>query len=291
MKIDNKIQILYFIMVGCLLFAAGSVKASSPQKKVKVRVSVLYVKEMNELSYLQIQAKAKGENGYQPVANLQLTIFQVFGDSTALLGEANTQVDGSARFILKKLVLNPADTSGLFVYSIINEETDRFKEGSKKVKFYDVDLKAEIITIDSINYVSARLTKPDSDVPILGERVKIHLERLFMPLQIGKSSYKTDENGAILVAIEEGIPGIDGLLTFKVMLDDSDDYGTVKSTFTAAVGVPIVTTDTFDQRTMWSPPSKTPYYMLIVPNIIIMGIWLTLIMLTFNLYKISKSKN
>jgi 5-hydroxyisourate hydrolase-like protein (transthyretin family) len=289
MKIVDKINCLSVMLVACILIAVSSITGFA-QKKTKVRMSVQYVKVMNDQSYLQIQTKAKGEKGYHPVAGLKLTIYQVFGDSTALLGDIFTQVDGSAKFILKELVLNPSDTSGLFEYKVTNEATDQYKAGKKKVGFYDVDLMAEIVTKDSINYVSAHLTARGSDTPISGERLKVSIKRLFRPLQVGKSSYKTNENGSILVAIEEGIPGINGILNFTVMIDDSDDYRTVKTTFEAPVGIPVVATDTFDQRTMWSPPSKTPYYMLIVPNIIIVGIWFTLIMLTFNLYKISKSK-
>lgn len=290
MKIPHITNKLSSIFVGCLLILTGAIIAGPVQKKATVRMSVMYIKMMNDQSYLQIQAKAKGEKGFQPVANLKLTIYQVFGDSTVLLGETKTEVDGSVKFILQELVLNPSDTSGLFKYLITYIETDKYKAGEKNIDFYDVDLMAEIITKDSINYVSAHLTEPGSDMPVAGVRLKVNIKRLFQPLQVGKSSYKTEENGTILVPVEEDIPGIDGILDFEVLINESDDYGTVIASFEAPIGVRIVPTDTFDQRTMWSPASKTPYSLLVVPNILLLGIWLTLFILIFNLYRISKSK-
>ncbi|VAW18293.1 hypothetical protein MNBD_BACTEROID04-89, partial [hydrothermal vent metagenome] len=95
--------------------------------------------------------------------------------------------------------------------------------------------------------------------------------------------------GAILVPVEEGIPGIDGNLTFEVVLNDSDDFGTVKAIVEAPIGVPIVDESTFDQRTMWSPRNKTPLFLLILPNLLIFSIWGLIIYLITNLFKITKS--
>ena len=110
-----------------------------------------------------------------------------------------------------------------------------------------------------------------------------------MPLQIGDEFNNTYDDGTILVPIEEEIPGVDGNLTFEVVLKDNDDYGTVKALINSSIGVPIIDESTFDKRTMWSPRNKTPLFLLIFPNILIFGIWSILIFLLINLYKITKS--
>ena len=119
----------------------------------------------------------------------------------------------------------------------------------------------------------------------------MQIQRLFRSLPIGEEYNYTDENGTILVPIEKGIPGVDGILTLEVVLKDSDDYGTVKAMVKAPVGVPIVEESTFDQRTMWSPRNKTPLFLLIFPNLLIFGIWGIIIYLIINLFKITKLKN
>jgi len=113
--------------------------------------------------------------------------------------------------------------------------------------------------------------------------------RLFKPLNIGKPYYKTDEEGAILAPIENGIPGVDGYLTIQVVLNDSDNYGTVTALTKAKIGVPIVEESTFDKRTMWSPRNKTPLFLLILPNIFIIAIWGIIFYLISNLFKLHKS--
>jgi hypothetical protein len=63
----------------------------------------------------------------------------------------------------------------------------------------------------------------------------------------------------------------------------------VKALVNAPIGVPIVDESTFDERTMWSPRSKTPLFLLIFPNLIILGIWGLIIYLILNLFKLKKS--
>ena len=113
---------------------------------------------------------------------------------------------------------------------------------------------------------------------------------MYAPLQVADESYDTDESGSVIVPIKEPMPGIDGNLTFEVVLDESDLYGTVTAIVTAPIGIPIVEKSTFDQRTLWSPPTKAPLYLLIFPSVIILSVWGPILLLVFNLYKISKSK-
>ena len=89
--------------------------------------------------------------------------------------------------------------------------------------------------------------------------------------------------------MEDDIPGVDGVLTLEVVLNDSDDYGTVKALITAPIGIPIVEESTYDQRTLWSPRDKTPISILVFANLLIFGIWGMLFYLMYNLFKISKS--
>ena len=74
-----------------------------------------------------------------------------------------------------------------------------------------------------------------------------------------------------------------------MVLNDSAEFGTVKAIVNAPVGIPIVDESTFDERTMWSPRSKTPFFLLILPNLLTLGIWGFIIYLINNLFKINKS--
>jgi len=138
--------------------------------------------------------------------------------------------------------------------------------------------------------MEARLWDPVTDSAVVDQPLKIQVQRLFRPLLIGEEFNQTDDNGTILVPVEEEIPGVDGNLIFEVVLDESDDYGTVKALVKSSTGIPIVNESTFDVRTMWSTRDKTPIFLLIFPNILIAVTWGLIIYLIINLFKISKAK-
>ena len=282
-------KILWILVVACMMLPISSQPVFSAPKKAKVRMSIQYKKIMNDHSYMEIHAKAKGKHGYHPVADLNLKIYQVFGDSTTLLVEVKTKKDGSARYNFAQMVRMPDDSTGYYSYKIMSSGTDEYRPAKKSISVYDIDISGSVVNKDSINYVLAKASDPRTGNPVAGVPLQVQIERTLAYLNVDKDDYTTDENGAVLVPIANDIPGKDGIITFRVAINDSDDYGTVETSFDAPVGVPFVATDTFDQRTMWSPPSKTPLYLLIGPNLIIFGIWLTLFVLMFNLYKISKS--
>ncbi len=257
------------------------------QDKFKAKLSVDYQKTMGEGSVLLIKVKYKAEKKYIPASFLKVNIYeQINEDSLALIGDISTDHGGSAEYAL---LLNSDFSDSLYTYRYIVkiENDDKFKDAKKAIKFIDVNLVAKAIVEDSVHYISATLTDA-TGTAIEGAKLEVKVHRLFAPLTIGESSYKTDDNGKILVPIENPLPGVDGILTFEVM-SDSRSYGIAKIIFDAPIGKVVTDQSTFDQRTMWAPPRNTPYFLLIFPNLLILGIWAVILLLVSNLYKIYKS--
>ena len=274
---------IYTILLGfCILMLSPLAQA-----KEKARLSVDYHKIMGENGMLFINVKYKVEKKYQPATDLQLNIYEEINeDSIVHRGQVITDYKGNAQFIIKaKGVVSDELVKYKYLVRIENDEV--FKDAEKSEKFSEVNLVAEAIEKDSVHYISAELTDANGN-PLEGEKLQVIVQRLFAPLTIGESSYKTDEDGAILVAVEDPLPGIDGVLTFEVILE-SRSYGNVKVIFDAPIGKLITDQSTFDKRTMWSPPNKTPLFLWIFPNIVILGIWIVIVTLMINLFKIYKS--
>ena len=101
----------------------------------------------------------------------------------------------------------------------------------------------------------------------------VQVQRLFKPLLIGEEFNDTDEDGKISVPILEGIPGVDGNLTFEVVLNESDDFGTLIAKVSGSVGTAIVDESTFDQRTMWSPRGIIPIFLLFITYSGVFVVW------------------
>lgn len=257
--------------------------------KIKARVSVQYSKIMNQESFINIEAKYKGENGIEPATQVEFRLYQrIAEDSLLHLGTARTNQNGIAKFLLTNHHDSTASVSRDFTFIVKIENDPKFSDAETTLTFSDAHLAAVLETVDSVNQITATLTDATGQ-PVTGQPLRVQLQRMFGPLSIGEESYETDENGAITVPIDEPMPGINGVLTFEVVLSESDEYGTVMAIIDARIGLPIADHSTFDERTMWSPPSKTPYYLLIFPNLIILGVWVPILILIVNLIRISKA--
>ena len=290
MKNQLNFRYIFLSLLSVFLFTSLTQEIQAQDaKKNKVRLKADYVKIMDEEVYFNLKASSKIDKKNVDVANIELLIVNEFDDEEIKLGSVTTNMNGESRFVIKDFNILKPDSTNTFNIVVSFKGNDMFKRASKSINFKDALIKAELVTKDSINYITATLMDKSTDSVIVGESLIVQVQRLFMPFKIGKEFNSTDEMGSIIVPIEEGIPGVDGNLTFEVVLNDSDDYGTVKALVKAPIGIPIVDESTFDQRTMWSPRSKTPIFILILPNLLTFGMWFIIIYLIIKLFKIAKS--
>jgi hypothetical protein len=238
--------------------------------------------------YFDIKATSRIDKKNVNVADIDLNVYNEVDDESILIGKVTTGMDGVSRFTIEDINSIQHDTTNVYNVKVAFKGNDAFKKASRSVSFKNADINAKLVTKDSINYITATLLDVSTGVPLEDESLSVQVQRLFQNLQIEEFNI-TDENGTIIVPIEDGIPGIDGNLTIEVILSENDDYGTVKAIVIAPIGTPIVDESTFDDRTMWSPRNKTPIFLLIFPNLIIFGMWGLIIYLITNLFKITKS--
>ncbi len=289
MKKHIKFRHIFLVLLN-LILVSGMFQDLYAQKtkKNKIRLKADYVKMMEGEIYLNISAGAKIKKQNIKVSNIELTVYNEIDDEKIKLGSVVTDAKGESRFTIKDINVIKPDSLNIYNLIISFKGNDLFKRASKRLSIKDAEIKASLFTKDSINYIKATLIDKGKDSVIIDESLNVQVQRLFRPLKIGKEFNNTDEDGTIIVPIEEGIPGVDGILTIEVVLNDSDDYGTVKALVKAPVGTPIVDESTFDQRTLWSPRNKTPISILIFTNLLIFGIWGIFVYLIVNLFKIKK---
>ena len=283
---------IFLLILGVLLINSSiDVVHAQDVKKNKVRLNAQYVKVMEGESYLELKASSKVNKQNVKVSNEELILYNIIDDKKIKLGTVNTNMEGKAKFIFEGKNALQADSTHTYTIKVLYKGNDSYKKAAKTINFKDVDIIAKLIVKDSINYIEARLSETSTDSLLSGISLKVQLQRLFRPLLVGEEFNETDSDGTIIVPIEEEYPGVDGNLIFEVVLDESDDYGTVKALVNAPIGIPIVDESNFDKRTMWATRDKTPIFLLIFPNILILGMWGIIIYLILNLFKISNSKN
>ena len=292
MKSQLKLRIIFMTILGVFILSAGFHDLyAQDTKKNRVRLKADYVKVMDGDSYFDIAASSKIEKQNIDVSYIDLIIYNEIDDKKIELGTTTTNMHGKCKFTLKNFNEIRSDSTQTYNILISFKGNESFKKARKSISFKNVDIDAKIITIHGVNYITATLLDTNTNNPIIDESLNVNVQRLFRPLRIGKEFNNTDETGTILVPVEEGIPGVDGNITIEVVLNDHDEFGTVKALVNAPLGTPIVDESTFDKRTMWSPRNKTPLFLLIFPNFIIFGMWGLIVYLMFNLFKISKSKS
>ena len=285
----NKTIIKNFFLVCICLLIGASAQAQKKVKKNSVRLKIEYVKIMNGEVTFNVKASSRVDRKNVNLENISLSIFNVVNDESLPIGKITTDTNGLGKLTLENINSIQPDSTLIYTVKASFKGNDSFKKASKSVSFQNANINAKLVTKDSINYIAATLIDTSTGLPLGNESLGVQVQRLFKPLQI-KEFNITDDIGTILVPIPTEIPGIDGILNIEVVLNDSDNFGTVKALIEAPIGIPIVDESTFDQRTMWSPRNKTPIFLLIFPNILIFGIWGLIIYLFINLFKISKSK-
>jgi hypothetical protein len=290
MKKQSNIVSFFLILSSVFLFLLSTQNAQAQEtKKNKLRISAQYVKIMNVESYFDIKVTAKVDKTNITVPGIDISFYNDLEENRIDLGTMTTNHNGAGRFVLKNLNTLQPDSSDTFNILMSFKGNELYSKASKSISFKDVKIKAELIKKDSINYIQASLSSA-RDSALADTPLKIQLQRLFRPLLIGEEFNNTDENGTIFVKVDNDFPGVDGKLIFEVVLNESDDYGTVKDLVVAPIGIPIIDESTFDQRKMWSARDKTPVFLMIFPNLVIMGIWGFIIYLIINLYRISKTQ-
>lgn len=290
MKNILKFRFIVLAFLGMFLFSAHfSNLYGQDAKKNKLRIKADYFKIVDSISYLDIATTSRINKKNVDVPNIELSIFSELEDKKIKIGSVTTNMHGKSRFVLENFNEIKLDSTNIYNIAISFKGNDSFKKATKRLSFKDAEIKANFISKDSTNYITATLIDKSIDSLVIGESLGVHVQRLFRSLPIGEEFNYTDENGTILVPIEEGIPGVDGILIIEVVLNDSDEFGTVKALVKAPVGIPIVDESTFDQRKMWSPRNKTPLFLLIFPNLLILGMWGIIVYLFINLFRIGKS--
>jgi hypothetical protein len=73
------------------------------------------------------------------------------------------------------------------------------------------------------------------------------------------------------------------------MIEDHDEFGSIFAFTMKKWGKPTVDDNSaFERRTLWSTRDKTPYWLLVFPNLIIFGVWGVIVYLVLQIFKIKK---
>lgn len=281
MKTHQKIKSFVFTLL-LIVFVLNSIESKAQDEKQSLSISLTFHKIVGGESALKITTSFRGKDGWEEAKNIPFEIYNI-GEEETLLGNGMTDMHGKINFIFPKDYTISENNVEL---RISNHPI--YEDTAESISFKDVKLTAELTIEDGVKQITALLKDADEN-PIAEEGLIVRVKRLVKGLNVGDGTYYTDESGMIVVPIEEDYKSFDGNLIFEVVLEEHDEYGTVKVLMPADFGISGTDLSSFDRRTMWSPTNKTPKFFLIFPNLLLLGILIVFVYLIINLIKINKN--
>ena len=286
----RKIAMLGWCMLALSLLSAHA-HLSQDEEKAKVRISLNYFKIAQDSSYLTVKVLTREDRKYVPVPGLIINLFLNEQTKLGMLGNITTDDRGSGTFILPDKFYSALDTLATFEFYARLKSDPAFEDKTAILEIKDAYM--SISYKDSLKQITVKLMERDSaglEIPVEGADIKFYVKRLFSLLPLGDDNIYTDEEGEVTFEFPTDLPG-DTLKNLEVVIkvEDDENYGNIIVSKSLPWGSDLlIVEDTFDQRTMWSSRDKTPLYLLIWPNLILLAVWGVIFYLVWQLVRINR---
>lgn len=274
----NMVIIRNIALVTAILFSfAVAAQKGEQQDKIVPRIDLSYFRSNDDASFILVNVRKKEERRFLPMSGVPFHASLIHESNEYDLGTATTNIKGEGKIFLtgELIMLWDSITEVEFLVSVA--PSDSTEEASESVAFKHARIRISSEEAEDAKKITAIIEQKDDAgwraVP--DTEVKFFIERFFGKLPIGDESYSADENGIAEIEFVEKIPGdSSGNIRLGCMIDDHEEFGNISATTQVKWGAPFSDDNKeFQKRTLWSTRDKTPYWLLIFPNVIIAGVW------------------
>jgi hypothetical protein len=150
------------------------------------------------------------------------------------------------------------------------------------------NIKLSFVKADTVK--TCKVIVDTNKTPVKGVNVKFYAKRFFSLLPLG-SAQTTDEQGAATVDFPTDLPGgTTGMISIIAKIEDDDNFANSETEDSIAWGSKITSDNTaWNMRSLSASREKAPMMLIIASNVIIAGIWGTLVYVVFQLFRIKKA--
>ena len=284
---------IYFfsILITISFFSGFQNSWAQTEKKGAMKLDLAYTQVNDGPPLLKISAKTKKGKKFEPLEGIEVALSLMEANPNNLLGKATTNIKGTASFQVPLEIAAKLDSLSPFKLIASVPSSDRFDETTTEIEITKARIELLLQEVDSTRSVAAKVLELKdgkwTDAP--GTEVKIFVKRLFSDLPVGEDAYTTDKSGGVSVEFNIGIPGdAGGNIIVGAKIDDSETYGTISSMKEINWGTPAKADLSFSKRTLWAARDKTPLWLLIGPNLIIVTVWGIIFYLFYLIVRIRK---
>ncbi|GHN00536.1 hypothetical protein WSM22_20250 [Cytophagales bacterium WSM2-2] len=278
-------------LLSVILLYSNYIAAQDEKKSIKLDLSYSQINDQPP----ELRATAKSKNGkkFEPVEGLEVNFFLTEQAQGNLLGKARTNRKGIASLEIPASISSKLDSMSPFklVASVVESKT--FNEKTAEIEITKARINLSLTEADSVRKLEAKLLalKEGKWVEVPETEVKLFVRRMLSDLPIGDHELTTNETGDVSsdFIFKTAVPGDEkGNIIIGAKVEDNETYGTVMAMKFANWGVPQKADRSFYERSLWASRDKTPVWLLVVPNLIIVTVWAIIFYLIYFIFRIRK---
>jgi hypothetical protein len=280
------------IMTMALCLITFLVQAQDKTEKGTINLGLTYHQLNNDLPIIKVSAKTKKDRKFEPVEGEEINLFFMAQTSNGFIGRVKTNSHGAGSLTLPERFKSQWNSLSSFTFIGTLADTTRFMYQSAELEISKAKIELILEDVDSVRTIQAKvLAFQDTGWVAQPEtEIKLVVRRLMSDLTATEEeTYTTDENGDVSAEFNLIIPGgAQGDIIIGAKIEDHEVFGSLVTAKTAKWGLPLVPDNSFAKRTLWATRDKTPLWLLIFPNLIIVGVWGIIFFLVYQITRIIK---
>lgn len=277
----------------CFVFYLTSpgLHAQEAVEKGTLLLDLTFHQTNDDMPVLKALTRTKIEKKFRPVKGVNVNFFIGEESEAGFLGRMRSNEEGVGLIEIPaqfKDRLN-ADSTYYFIATVIEDE--KFEDTSSEIEIYKAKIEVTYAEDEEEKSVSGKLLAlGDSGwVEVPAVEMKFIVDRYFQDLSITEDYLETDEFGEASADFLITIPGDgNGNINVGAKIEDHELYGSLTFTEAKQWGTPLIADDSFAQRTLWATRDKTPVWLLVIANIIILSVWSAIFYLAYQLILIRR---
>lgn len=279
------------ILISFAWFAAITAGAQEEKKSIKLGVSYARINDGTP----QISATAKSKRGkkFEPVPDVDVEFFLGEQSQANSLGKAKTNRKGLASIEMTTAIAAKLDSMSPFKLIAFVAESKEYGEQSTEIEITKSRIELTLSEVDSARKVDAKLLalKEGKWVEVPETEMKLFVRRIFSDLPLTENALTTNETGNVSADFnpKSAIPGdAKGNIIVGAKVEDNDSYGTIIALKYVAWGTPTAADKSFYERSLWAARDKTPIWLLVFPNVVIVTVWGLIFYMCYLIFRIRK---
>ncbi len=288
----KSLKLLSVVFIGCISLIGMPTTAQEAEKKT-LRLDLTYQRQENgQLPMLKASAKTKVGKRFEPVHDVEINFFFNEESSKGFLGRIKSSDKGTAYLTIPAAFTYELDTSAVLKFIATVTGDEKFEDTSSEIEITKAQIELTLNEEDSIRTMKAKVLvfEDGSWKPAPETEMKFVVKRLLSDLNAGEEEmYTTDELGEASSEFKISIPGdAEGDILIAAKIEESDVYGSISSSKAMKWGIPLKADNSFTKRTLFATRDKTPLWLLIFPNMIIIIVWGFIFYLMYQIIQIRK---